>query len=155
MTTSTAQSAEPTVEEALRSSPEWMEEIVRRHDYDSSTLLACHSGNEHNVWAIGIGPQAHADRAHLLSMIGHPTLSAEAVEIAQNLIANGGITKDQATHALEIVNAHVVTLARGALGLSVDRDRLLLAISEVHSGEQAEGEKIVDAVLGALRGQRP
>ena len=35
------------------------------------------------------------------------------------------------------------------------RDRLLLAISEVHSGNQAEGEKIVDAVLGALRGQRP
>jgi len=48
---------------------------------------------------------------------------------------------------------HIVpTLARGALGLSVDRDRLLLAISEVHSGNAAEAEKIVEAVMGEESG---
>lgn len=42
-------------------------------------------------------------------------VNSEAAEIAQNLISNGGITKDQANHALDITNANVLTLARAYL----------------------------------------
>lgn len=39
----------------------------------------------------------------------------EAQEIARNLMHNGGITKDQAAHALDVVNANILVLAKYAL----------------------------------------
>lgn len=39
------------------------------------------------------------------------TLLENSREIAENLIRNGGVTKDQATHALDITNSNVLALA--------------------------------------------
>ena len=88
---------------------------------------------------------------------------SEAIEIAKNIIHNGGISKDYAKHALDIINPQLVTLAKAHLRASqtppqaVTREQIIAALMQPKTSSPPGStlmEIYADAIL-ALLAEKP